>query len=121
MSATVLEAVRRGDLDHGVKDRGGENQPEKRRNIIIAVALNSPQQCTVRGCARGDLELATICHHHQFVHFLESAHRRWHEAGHDLSFCSDTEVPLMWGSGASPRRRDPRVRLRRMGSCHTFS
>lgn len=87
----VFTEVAQGRSDFGVKVRHtreeSRNNPERRRNIILAAALQ--QGYKPIPAATGSLDLATLAHHPGLVRFLQEAHSKWHANGHDLSFASD--------------------------------
>jgi acetoin utilization deacetylase AcuC-like enzyme len=91
--APTVEAVRGGNLEFGVKQRKGDNQPEKRRNLILKQLLEVPV-CESHGVeapaqVSRPLEDAACVHRLHFLSFLAEGHSRWHAAGHDDTFCLD--------------------------------
>ena len=91
----TIEAVRGGNLDFGVKPRSGENQPEKRRNLILKQLLNAPT-CIIQGIEAPaelpstSLAFAKCIHKTGFLEFLVDGHKQWLKEGRDLSFTLDS-------------------------------
>ena len=91
----TIEAVRGGNLVFGVKPRSGENQPEKRRNLILKQLLNAPT-CTIQGIEAPaelpstPLASAKCIHKTGFLEFLVDGHKQWLKEGRDLSFTLDS-------------------------------
>lgn len=87
-------------MDHGVKNRSGTNMPEKRRNSILAKLCSLPSSLVEvsdvfpqsREAGECLMSAAEALHDTGLVRFLESAHVRWHQSGHDLSFCEDGDL-----------------------------
>lgn len=87
-------------MEQGIKQRCGTNLPERRRNLILARLCSLPPGLVeISSVSSQDLEQrssllsgAVAVHDTGFVHFLESAHARWHQSGHDLSFCDDAQL-----------------------------